>query len=249
MSNTHYDEIANEYKESKKQHWRSIEEHTLFSRLPDLSGLKVLDIACGDGIYTRKLVERGAKDILGIDISSKMVELAQQEESKNPLGTRYEVGDAAGLEYEQTFDLVFAAYLFNYAQTPAELASYCKSIFKSLKPGGRLISMNDNPHNAPEDYGLYEKYGFVKSCTLPRTTGTPITYTIKNPDGSEFTFDNYFHTPTAYLDAFVDAGFQQFQWINPELSTQHLAASDVSHWDCFIEKPPVIAMQAFRDDS
>lgn len=51
-----YDAIAGAYKDSKQLSFRQyIEEYTLFEMLGDISGEKVLDLACGEGFYTRKL--------------------------------------------------------------------------------------------------------------------------------------------------------------------------------------------------
>lgn len=247
MSNPEYNRIASQYKAAKQQTWRSaVEENTLFSLLPDLSQLSILDIACGDGIYTRKLKKLGAKNIIGVDISSNMIHLAQQEENRNPLGIRYEVGDASQLEYNKKYDIIFASYLFNYARSQEELATYCNSIFQSLKPGGQLIGMNDNPQNLPKDYHRYKKYGFIKSCPPERVEGSPINYTIYNSDGSSFSFDNYYLSSDTYKKTFTTAGFKNFQWVQPFLSDDPQITGDINFWDDFINQAPVVALQAIR---
>jgi 2-polyprenyl-3-methyl-5-hydroxy-6-metoxy-1,4-benzoquinol methylase len=53
-------------------------------RLPTLSWWPA-----GDGFLSRRLKQAGAASVLGLDISSKMVELAEAEEKKNPLGVKY----------------------------------------------------------------------------------------------------------------------------------------------------------------
>ncbi|MCY4545992.1 MAG: hypothetical protein OXD39_12205 [Gemmatimonadetes bacterium] len=51
-----YDAIAGAYKDSKQLSFRKyIEEYTLFETLGDIGGVKALDLACGEGFYTRKL--------------------------------------------------------------------------------------------------------------------------------------------------------------------------------------------------
>ncbi len=53
---TDYDKIAESYKRSKQIPWRyHIEEYSLRSLLGDVSQASVLDLACGDGHYTRVL--------------------------------------------------------------------------------------------------------------------------------------------------------------------------------------------------
>jgi SAM-dependent methyltransferase len=53
---------------------------------PPLDGQHALDLACGFGLYTRLLKQHGAAQVLGVDISSEMIRLAQQQEQAAPLG-------------------------------------------------------------------------------------------------------------------------------------------------------------------
>ena len=49
----------------------------LLSMMPDLKGKRVLDLGCGYGEHCKLFVARGAKRVLGIDISQKMLEIAE----------------------------------------------------------------------------------------------------------------------------------------------------------------------------
>ena len=82
-----YDAIANAYRDFKRLPFREyIERYTLFEMLGDVRGKKVLDMACGDGFYTRLLKQAGASGVTGVDVSAEMIRLAEQEELRNPLG-------------------------------------------------------------------------------------------------------------------------------------------------------------------
>ena len=57
-----YDAIAEQYRDSKRLPFREvIERRTLFELLGDIRGKTVLDLACGDGFYTRLLKQAGAR--------------------------------------------------------------------------------------------------------------------------------------------------------------------------------------------
>src|SRR4051794_5212534 len=89
-----YADIAEDYKKSKLRPWRQhIEGYTLFSLIGDLRGKSVLDLACGEGFYTRQLKQRGAARVAGVDISEQMIALARAEEARKPLGIDYYVQD------------------------------------------------------------------------------------------------------------------------------------------------------------
>src|SRR5579871_371515 len=103
----YYDQIAEQYRKAKRQSWRMhIEHHTLFSLLGDLHGKSVLDLACGEGFYSRFIKRAGASRVVGVDLSGGMIELAREQERSEPLGVSYLVHDAATLDLGEKFDLV-----------------------------------------------------------------------------------------------------------------------------------------------
>ncbi len=76
---TNYDPIAEQYKRSKEQPWRThIEAFTLLELVGDPTGLEAVDLACGEGFYSRLLRQRGAAKVVGVDLSQGMIELARQ---------------------------------------------------------------------------------------------------------------------------------------------------------------------------
>ena len=54
---------------------------TLFSMLPDLKNKRILDLGCGFGEHCKRFIECGAKRVVGIDISEKILEVARNENS------------------------------------------------------------------------------------------------------------------------------------------------------------------------
>jgi SAM-dependent methyltransferase len=158
-----YDDIAADYAASKQLPFRiMVEAPTMFALAGDVRGKTVLDLPCGDGTYSRAFARRGAASVLGVDLSSGMVERARMSESETPPGIRYQVGDAASLGTLGTFDLVVACYLFNYARTAAELLTFARTVAANLKPGGRLVGINDNPLTAFGGLQSYAGYGFLR---------------------------------------------------------------------------------------
>ena len=56
------------------------EERALLSLLPsDLRGLAVLDAGCGSGRYLRHARQRGARAVVGVDLSAEMLARARAE--------------------------------------------------------------------------------------------------------------------------------------------------------------------------
>jgi SAM-dependent methyltransferase len=111
----------------------------------DLPGQRVLALACGCGFYTRLLKQRGAAQVLGIDISPEMVRLACAQEQEDPTGVAYRVGDATELPVLGAFELVTAVYLLNDATSKAQRRGMCRSAYNNLVAGGRFIAYTVNP--------------------------------------------------------------------------------------------------------
>jgi SAM-dependent methyltransferase len=237
-----YDNIAVEYKTSKQLSFRKyVESYTLFTIAGTIRSASILDLACGEGFYTRKLKRAGANDVMGVDLSPEMITLAEKAEENWPLGCRYEVYDVANMPILCQFDLVTAMYLLNYARSREELAAFCRAAFEQLRPGGRFLGVNDNPANNPAHYDLYRKYGFIKKSPGNRQEGDPIRYTFFNPDGTEFQFNNYYLSPETYEEVFTETGFVDFQWAGPFLDPSQL--SNI-FWLDFMAFPPIIGFSA-----
>jgi len=240
-----YDKISLEYQESKLLPFRFyVEEHTTFGLLPDLAGRSVVDLACGDGIYARKLIRRGARRVVGLDISAEMIALAVRAEEATPLGVEYVLGDVATVEVGEQFDIAFCAYLFNYATDRAQLRSLLKSVARLVRPGGLVVGCNDYPDNPPSGYDRYRPYGFVKRGAATPSEGSTVTYRFFNPDGTAFEIDNYYLPTEVYRREFAAAGFTSFDWVMPEVSAEGRAAFDLGFWDAYLEAPPIVSFRA-----
>src|SRR4051812_12210698 len=80
---TNYDLIAEQYRRAKQQPWRVyIEAFTLMTLVGDPAGKAVIDIACGEGFYSRMIRQRGAAKVTGVDLSEKMIGLARASEAE-----------------------------------------------------------------------------------------------------------------------------------------------------------------------
>jgi len=238
---TDYNLIAQEYKRAKLQPWRAhIELFTLFGRLGDPAGASVLDLACGEGFHTRVLRQEGAARVVGVDISTAMIELARQAEAQAPLGIEYIVGDAKELALDETFDIVFAAYLLNYAQSESELRQMCNTIARHLRPGGRFITVNNNPEYTGQTDTM-RHYGFQRHIN-DRDEGAPVIWQIFLDDNI-FEITNYYLSIAAHERALQAAGLHAIAWHMPQVSPPGIAEFGSEHWRSFLEHPPVIFLE------
>ena len=243
---TNYDPIAEQYKRSKQQPWRTfVESFTLMDLVGDPRGMSVLDVACGEGFYTRMMRQRGAARVVGVDLSHGMIDLARRQEIQHQLGIEYVVGDARELDRSVQFDLVIAAYLLNYARSRDELQSMCDGIARSLKPGGRFITVNCNPSLSFPTAPSYRKYGFETSVEGEWQEGVPIKWTFHLSDGP-FDIENYHLNVATHEAAFRNAGLREIHWHTPRLSPEGQLENSLEYWSDLLSSSPVTFIECVK---
>ncbi len=243
---TEYNDIAEQYRSSKQVPWRfHIEQYSLFDVLGDVQGLDVLDLACGEGHYTRLHKALAAGRVVGVDLSSRMIELARQTEQEQPLGVEYQCADARDVNFARRFDVVTAAYLLNYARSKDELLAMCQAVSRCLKPGGRFVTVNNNPAQSIAAFESTRKYGFIKIANTGTgmPDGTPLRYRLFL-DNDAFEIENYHLSVATHEAAFAEAGLSGVRWHSMKLSPQEAAGPNRGYWEDFFVEPPVVLIEA-----
>jgi len=109
--------------------------------LPDLRGLRVLDLGCGFGWFCRWAREHGAAAVLGIDVSEKM--LARARADTGDAAITYARADLERLDLGgPSFDLVYSSLALHYVENLDDLVG---RMHRSLVPGGRLVFSVEHP--------------------------------------------------------------------------------------------------------
>jgi SAM-dependent methyltransferase len=108
----------------------------------------VMDFGCGTGSASRHLVQiLGTDSMLGIDVSSKSLEIARQRESNE----RTQFVLANGYQPVGRIDLVFSNGTFHHIPVD-ERPFAIDFIFRSLRPGGLFALWENNPWNPGTRY-------------------------------------------------------------------------------------------------
>ncbi len=242
----YYDTIAPQYQQLHQlPKNRYIDAYTYLNLLGELGGKSILDLGCGEGFYTRQFSHLGATRVVGVELSPKMIELAKQEEAREPLGIEYIVADVCELSQIGSFELVAASYLLNHAQTEEQLLKMCQTISANLKPSGRFVAINDNVAQSPESYPLCEKYGLTKSISESLAEGVPITITF-SVDGQKFSLYNYYLSRATYEWAFRTAGFKEIRWHQPIVSPEGVREFGQEFWQDFLDCAPIVGIECLK---
>ena len=236
-----YDAIASDYQEiAAGVPLREPEWYSLRLRLGDLTGLSVLDLACGDGMGTRLLKRWGAARVVGVDISEQMIGLARQQEEAQPLGIEYRVADAAMLGEIGRFDRVTASYFLHYAQNRPQLLQMVRTVYDNLAPGQHFVGSNANPLQPPQPTIDQRKYGLRYDLVdAPLRDGSKLHATLFLGEHT-VEFDFYWLPWEAYEEAFRTVGFRSWKiepYLIPPGSEQKYGEG---FWDDYIAVPSVV---------
>lgn len=107
----------------------SVYGEDVLSWLEPQSNERILDLGCGDGVLTRKIMECGAT-VVGVDASESFVETAQDS------GLDVRQMDGQALTFDREFDAVFTNAALHWMLEPEKVID---GVFRALKPGGRFV--------------------------------------------------------------------------------------------------------------
>jgi SAM-dependent methyltransferase len=112
----------------------------LRAMLPDVGGLRVVDLGCF-GWFCRWAREHGAAQVLGLDLSEKM--LARARAAHPDAGIDYETADLDRLSLpEASFDLVYSSLALHYVEDVSHLFG---TVHQALAPGGHFVFSTEHP--------------------------------------------------------------------------------------------------------
>ncbi len=107
--------------------------------LRPIKGERILDLGCGQGVFSRAIAESGAS-VTGVDASRTLITTARKYPSKTPI--RYLDRDAAEIRDLGPVDGISAILCI---QNMEHLAKVCQSAAHILRPGGRMVWVLNHP--------------------------------------------------------------------------------------------------------
>jgi ubiquinone/menaquinone biosynthesis C-methylase UbiE len=128
-----------------------------FKMLPEISGLKGLDIGCGEGHNTRIAAKSGAL-MHAIDFSRAFILYATQTEKNHPLGIIYQIADATNLPFTSNcFDFIISTMsMMDVANTKKAITE----AYRVLKSNGFFqFSISHPLFSSKENEWLRDKNG------------------------------------------------------------------------------------------
>jgi len=169
----------------------------LVAGLDITSGLKVLDLGCGDGTTAVPAARMGA-EVLGVDIASNLVAAGNaRAQSLGLANCRFQEGDASDLEEleDDSFDLGISIFGAMFAPRPFDVAS---EFVRVMRTEGRIVMGNWIP-NDPTLVAQVLKISSAYSPPPPEGFVSPMTWGVEE------------HVIERFVAAGVDEGDISFE--------------------------------------
>jgi len=179
-----------------------VEKPNFLRMLPDVKNKRILDLGCGFGDYSRFLYDMGAKEVVGIDASEKMIQRAK--ENKGERNISYYRMPIEEISFDKnSFDLVISNIVIHYIEDVNQLF---KKINELITKEGTFVFSTEHP-TSTASYNL--------GWQLDEKTGEQIYWRLDNygipgpreTNWMEHVFIKYHRTIGNYCDALIDNGF------------------------------------------
>ena len=118
-----------------------VEKPALFSLSPNLQNKSILDIGCGYGENCVEFIKMGASSVTGLDISVKMLEVAENENTSPNI--KYINKSMTDLnEIAEKYDVIFSSLAVHYIE---DFDKLIKDVYNLLNQGGYFIFSQEHP--------------------------------------------------------------------------------------------------------
>lgn len=186
------------------------EWHELKKMLPIFQGKRVLDLGCGFGWHCQFAIENGAKSVIGVDISQKML-----SEAKNKTNSEYIQYICMPIEdidfLANSFDVVISSLVLHYIQS---FENILNKISKCLSNGGDFVFSVEHPIFTAQ--GLQDWYYDNNGNRLHWPVDQYFTEGIRKAKFLGEEVIKYHKTLTTYLNSLIKAGFEITGIVEPE---------------------------------
>jgi ubiquinone/menaquinone biosynthesis C-methylase UbiE len=211
----------------------AVEEPAVYSLLPPLNGLRILDIGCGFGKFVSFCLQNGAELVSGTDISQNMITEAMKR-IKDPRAS-FTVTAAEDFDADKnSFDLVVSSMCFHYVK---DIKPVFEKVAFALKEEGLFVFSVEHPICTSLLKGWCSSDGVDKNHwpvdDYKKETMRVSDWFIKG-------VIKYHRTVETYVNEFINAGFSINRLLEPGPTTNSVA--ERPEFSEHLRRPPVLVL-------
>src|SRR6185369_2000184 len=227
-----YETLAEAYASvaDTKPHNAYYERPATLSLLPDVNGKRVLDSACGPGVYSEWLLSHGA-EVVALDASPKMVELAKQRVGEDFDVRQADLSKPLTFLNGESFDVVLSSLTMEYIE---DWHSTFREFYRVLRRPGYFILSVTHPF-FDSVYFKTNNY-FETELVGSEWRGFP---------GVRVRMPSFRRSLEATLNPLIEVGFRLEKVLEPK-PTEEFKEADPTHYKELLQQPSFLCLRATK---
>lgn len=225
-----------------RQEWGAAYEHGEFtSLLSDAAALRVLDLGCGAGQLALHLAEAGAREVIGLDVSERMLEVARAHRGHPRITYLQQSIEGADFPPDR-FDLVVSSLALHYVE---DYGGLVRRIGAWLVSGGILVFSTEHPifaARASDDGWVRDAHGEPQAWTIDQ-------YGVEGAREHHWFREGvvkYHRTVSTLLNGLIDAGLVVERVVEPAPEDEMLRHHP--EWTHERKRPTFLLVRARKPD-
>ena len=200
----------------------------------------MIDVACGDGFYSRQFRAAGA-EVVGVDESKEMIRLANEREAREPAPS------VTRSPTPPTWNTSSSAPACTASTSPSRsgssttprrsnVARDVRSLACVVRPSGRFVHLGgcfDSIFSHPENFA---QYGIELEVLESHGDGSRCRWTVRG-GGQSVSAENTMWTPATITAELEAAGFADIQWPGAEVGPEGVAEMGDAYWTDYLKHP------------
>jgi SAM-dependent methyltransferase len=188
----------------------AVDQPAMRSLLPPLTNKRVLDLGCGFGKMCRYAIDSGAANVVGVDISARMLAKARAE--TDDVRISYVRSALEDLSFAPaSFDVVVSSLALHYVE---RFDSICANVKSWLVSGGAFVFSVEHPMVTAFRMGAYlvEENGEKERWLIDN-------YKLEGIRHTQWFIDDvikYHRSVETYVNTLIDNGFAIVRLLEPE---------------------------------
>ena len=214
-----------------------VEKPALFSLSPNLQNKSILDIGCGYGENCVEFIKMGASSVTGLDISVKMLEVAENENTSPNI--KYINKSMTDLnEIAEKYDVIFSSLAVHYIE---DFDKLIKDVYNLLNQGGYFIFSQEHPLTT----ALLTQNYWTCNEENERIHNNLTTYALEGERKVTWIVDGvikYHRTMSSIINSLSNAGFIINKMLEPIPSKEIM--NQYPSYKRYIHKPDFLLIKA-----
>lgn len=253
VDNAQYEKVVETYDSVLGTAVRRCDTVNMLHSVGSVDGKNVLDLSTGTGYFARTLSKKGAKHVVGVDVSQGMLDVARKlTESDRAVPEDvldYELADVfKPLNLvtcpEASRDVITGAWCLNYAGDQAMMDQALQNIAKYLKPGGRFVGLIPSTYSSWLDDD--ERYFDFSIKRLEKVVGGHMCRLTLHAKEQPVSFNAYVLEHSLFEKGAESAGLVDVTLAGPTVLPEFQGTEDELYWNGFLARPLFTVMTATK---